>query len=67
MRTRSGFQVELVWEAWLVGATCLTRVRIAHREVELKVGGDWVYHNTSPSAAELVKWLESLLTAENMK
>ena len=31
-----------------------------YRKVELRVTGDWAYHNLSPAARELADWLDSL-------
>ena len=32
-----------------------------YHEVELAVDGDWNYRNTAPAAAELTRWLQSLM------
>ena len=32
-----------------------------YREVELAVDGDWHYRNTAPAAAELTRWLQTLV------
>jgi hypothetical protein len=36
----------------------------AFRPVELAVDGDWSYSNTSPAAAELVRWLKTVSTTK---
>jgi len=34
--------------------------RDGYREIELAIDGDWSYTNTTPAAAELTRWLQSL-------